>query len=296
MPNMDPRCRQIVTIAGMPRSATTFLYHNLQKHPGVIVPFRKEVEFFSFNLDRGIPWYLDHFTGLEEGKVGFDISPKYFWLEDVVDRIKNMNPEARVILGIRDPAEVALSLYAQRSMQSFRMPEFRHFMNEFTLRRGGRAMRVRLSAHRMKEMMEHYCGGLGDNLLLYSFALVRRDPLRLLKAIERFSGLAAFFDEERYDRVVVNAASRRNSRLVSWLLSREPVIHLIQRLVPATLVRRLRGAFDQASGQKDYRPRPYRPEDVALAQEVLREDRAYVDGFFGDRLLRLGSGSPFDEG
>ncbi|MBN2757956.1 MAG: hypothetical protein JXR51_12320 [Bacteroidales bacterium] len=41
----------------MPRAGTTFMYHYLQKHPEVFLPYRKEIQYFDLNYSEGENWY-----------------------------------------------------------------------------------------------------------------------------------------------------------------------------------------------------------------------------------------------
>jgi len=260
----------------------------------VVVPFRKELEFFSLSFHRGIPWYLDHFEGLDGGgTVGLDISPKYFWVDAVPSRMKSMNPDIRVVLGVRDPVEVALSLYVQQSNQRFRMPSFQQFLESFQVGRGHGTLTVRLKDGAILESLDRYRATFGGNLLLYSFDLMKEDPLLVIGAIERFLGLPEHFSEANFENVVINAAGRRNNRVVSWALSREFLIQGIRRVFPAGLVRRARGAVDRAVGRRRYVSYEYPEEHESVAREVLGGQSAYVSRLLEGDPLQLGDGSPF---
>ena len=71
----------IIVIPGMPRAGTTFLYHNLQKHPSIFLPFRKEIDYFNrIYRHRGINWFHSLFKGIRDGQYAGDISPAC-WFE-----------------------------------------------------------------------------------------------------------------------------------------------------------------------------------------------------------------------
>ena len=238
--------QSIIIIGGMPRSGTTFLYHNIQKHPSIFVPYRKELEFFNYYYDRGFDWYLDHFADMKENQAGFDIGPKYFLDKAVIERIKSFNPDIKVILGIRDPVEFALSWYAQYSTFNLSMPPFDEFIKSYSLTRLDKTIEVHLTDNLVPKMIEEYRNAFGGNLLMFSYSRFKKDPLSILKAIEAFAGVPAYFNDHNFDNVVINAASRKNIRIISYILSRERVITMLRVLFPPGLIRFIRSKFDRA--------------------------------------------------
>ena len=197
---------KIIIIGGMPRSGTTFLYHNIQKHPAIYVPYRKELEFFNYYYDKGYDWYLDHFKDMKPGQVGFDIGPKYFLDAAVVDRIKKFNPDIKVILGIRNPVEFALSWYAQYSTFNLQMPPFEEFIKSYSLKRLDKVLQVHLDNDLIPRMIEEYRSAFGENLLMFNYNLFKKSPLAILQTIENFAGVDPYFNEDNFDNVVINGS------------------------------------------------------------------------------------------
>ncbi len=113
----DARLRLFV-VAGMPRSGTTFLYHNLQKHPALFLPFRKESNYFFVNYARGVEWYRSLYRKITPDQVGGDISPFYFMDQRAIPRIAEFSPDVKVILAVREPAAPACSVI--RDMRSYK--------------------------------------------------------------------------------------------------------------------------------------------------------------------------------
>jgi len=295
-PHIPPR-DAIAVIAGMPRSGTTFLYHNLQKHPAVFVPYRKELEFFSYYHDKGPEWFLDHYRDMAPGQVGFDIAPKYFWLYPVIERLKAFNPDIRVILGVRDPVELALSWYAQYSTFNLSMPPFEDFVRHYTLTRLGREIHVSLADGHIPRMLDAYREAFGDNLLLYDYRLFRKNPLAVMQAIESFAGLDPWFSGDNFDNIVINASGRKNIKLLSWILSREYVITTIRTVFPERLIRQVKNRFDAMSTRPAKRETSFPPpERIESAERLLGDQRGKVLGCMDASGLMLGSGKPFAPG
>lgn len=109
-------------IAGAPKCGTTSLYNWLGGHPQIHAP-HKEACFFSQDIfpTSGLP---THIFDLEEycrifspgdGKsVSGEATPKYLYSDLALSEIARLNPDARIILCLRDPVEIAISLYNQK--------------------------------------------------------------------------------------------------------------------------------------------------------------------------------------
>ena len=121
-------------IAGAQKCGTTTLHHILAEHPDVFVPFQ---ELFFFDIDdfqmhwqffandrlqwrdidferdyrEMLPWYEQFFRGARAGQLIGEDSTTYFASEKAPKRIAHFNPEAKIIIMLRDPAERTYSMY-----------------------------------------------------------------------------------------------------------------------------------------------------------------------------------------
>ncbi|MCM8738700.1 sulfotransferase [Azospirillum sp. A1-3] len=95
---------------GAQKSGTTWLYHNLKKHPAVFLTEEKELHFWNSHKDRGLDWYRAQFAPAPAGAVAGEITPAYGILpSETVAEIKREFPELRLIYLIRNPIERAWS-------------------------------------------------------------------------------------------------------------------------------------------------------------------------------------------
>ena len=292
--NIQNNLPNIAIVAGMPRTGTTTLYHNLQKHPSVFVPFRKEIFYFSFYYDRGEDWYRGLYRNATPGQVCFDISPDYFYDNQVIERIIQFNPNAKVILGVRDPVEWILSLYNQLATSNLQILPFEEFIQRFEFRVGDRKVYVEFQ-NVVTRMIEEYQKAFGDNLLLYDFKLFQRDLLSVLRSIELFVGIAPYFEPENFDNVALNASNRRNSKFVYATINRENFSHLLHSFFPDRLLRYLRSMYYLTVAKKEPSDprRGHSPQNIQLAEEVFAEERLAVAQLFAEHKMLLGSGIPF---
>lgn len=96
---------------GAARSGSTTLYHALDRSPDVHMSPVKELSYFSHRYDKW-SWreYLLFFHGADTPCRG-EISPHYLHCEHTPERIKQLCPEARIVIQLRDPVQRTISHY-----------------------------------------------------------------------------------------------------------------------------------------------------------------------------------------
>ncbi len=105
-------------IVGAPKCGTTALYHYLRQHPQIFMPDRKEPHFFS--VDVRVPGAIRNpveYAALFEDvggavRVG-EASVSYLASRAAGPGIRRHAPDARIIVLLRDPLEVMVSLHQQ---------------------------------------------------------------------------------------------------------------------------------------------------------------------------------------
>lgn len=96
-------------IMGAMKCGTTSLFEQLENHPLILTTMDKELQFFQHDeLDES--WYFNHFPRVSEfpGFIAGDGSPGYY-AYDVVDRVKELCPDIRLLFIQRDPVARAIS-------------------------------------------------------------------------------------------------------------------------------------------------------------------------------------------
>jgi len=110
-------------IVGAPKAGTTSLYHYLSEHPEVFMSEPKEMNFFSREEieDQGL-YYADFkakdmqsyerlFDGVKEEKAVGEGSVSYLFYPNTPQKIKDVLPDVKIIILLRDPVERAFSHY-----------------------------------------------------------------------------------------------------------------------------------------------------------------------------------------
>lgn len=116
-------------IVGTKRGGTTSMWNYLLAHPGVLPMFPgaknlKSPHFFYWHYDRGVNWYRSHFASapvrsIAERRLGGPVrtgeaSPNYLYDPRVPARVRELMPETKIIVMLRDPVERAYSHYKER--------------------------------------------------------------------------------------------------------------------------------------------------------------------------------------
>jgi hypothetical protein len=284
-----------VVSPGMPRAGSTTLYHSLEHHPALFLPIRKEMFFFSVFYNRGINWFLEYYRHAKSEQVCVDVSPDYFHHDHAIARIKQFNPDTKVILCVRDPLEWVFSLYNEVDMFDFGLPDFKEFLQGYTISHGEKKVSIELQNNAISRRIKEYQEAFGDNLLLYSFALFKRDLLSVLQSIESFVQIPSYFNSGNLDTMAFNASNRRNNKLLYHLIYHEKFIALLLKIFPDTLLRNFRRQYYRvAAKSKAAAPRvTYSQEDIRLAEELLSDDRKFITDLFADHEMQSGTGLPF---
>lgn len=100
-------------LIGATKCGTTSLFNYLSQHPRILAPHKKEINFFNFNYSNGLSWYLAHFPAItdQEQYLTGEGSPLYLYHEQVAERIKELFPEIKLIVMLRNPVNRTISEY-----------------------------------------------------------------------------------------------------------------------------------------------------------------------------------------
>jgi hypothetical protein len=112
-------------IVGHAKSGTTALYEMLRRHPQIYMPENKEPWFLASDMRprfqppmAGMPpetleQYLALFSGAEPGQRAGEASSSYLWSRTAAEQIAQVQPAARIIAILREPASFLRSLHLQ---------------------------------------------------------------------------------------------------------------------------------------------------------------------------------------
>ena len=98
-------------IAGASKCGTSSIYYYLSRHPQILLPHKKEIDFYWQHYERGIDWYLAHFPSISDRPdfLTGEATPNYLRFPQVAQRIKDTFPQTKIILLLRNPVDRAIS-------------------------------------------------------------------------------------------------------------------------------------------------------------------------------------------
>jgi Sulfotransferase family len=196
-------------IVGHAKSGTTALYEMLRPHPQIYMPDAKEPWFFSTDMrprfqprrvglgPQTLDEYLSLFAGASPEQRAGEASSSYLWSRTAAAQIAEVQPEAKIIAILREPASFLRSLHLQLLQSHVEArKDFRKAMALEDARRQGRNIPshshrpqlLQYSDHvRYVEQLRRYEALFGaERMLVLIYDDFRRDNAATLRAVLRF--------------------------------------------------------------------------------------------------------------
>ena len=283
-------------IIGGVKCGTSSLYQHLKQHPEIYMSPVKEPHFFSYAYAGEPAGYrpgrmvttLEEYEALFDGVSGEpaigEASAIYLYFgERVAPRIRRYVPDARLIVGLRDPVERAFSQFrmavelGKESCENFAA----------ALRAEPSRVRQRLSPlfHYARqgmyyEQLRRYVDLFGrERLRVYLLEDFARDPISVLQDIFGFLGV----DDRFFPRLKepYNSTRRfRSQRLEDFIAKPSAAKRVVGAILPVRLRRRLRWKVMRRNLTRHHLPAAERARLV----ELYREDVLRVSELIGRDL------------
>jgi hypothetical protein len=105
-------------IVGAPRCGTTAMYEYLRRHPQVFMPAHKEPQYFGADLTHlherlSEAAYLRLFAAARRGQRVGEATTWYLYSSSAAQEIAAFDPNARIIIMLRNPVDVMYSLHRE---------------------------------------------------------------------------------------------------------------------------------------------------------------------------------------
>jgi len=236
-------------IVGAAKCGTTSLYHYLSQHPGVFMSHIKEPHHFSdLRPDAEVASFYrsvddpEDYLRLFEGAGACDVigeaSTSYFTDARAAERIRQFNPDARIIIMLRDPVERAYSHYLNNVREGLETEDF-----ETALRRelGSPAealvwgrLPLYLAIGRYEEGLNRFLTRFPGRCFVMLFEEFREDLVSSLERTVEFLDLP-HHDWSAADLAPRNVASEPRGALVGRILRSQRARDIGRALFPSRL-------------------------------------------------------------
>jgi hypothetical protein len=285
-------------LVGHPKSGTTALWEALRADPGIFMPQIKEPVFFATELPRQAHRYLapstlDEYLSLFEGaaagqRVG-EASASYLWSRAAAAGIAQLQPDARIIAILREPASFLHSFHLQM-VQSHNESE-KDFGRALALedeRRAGRRLPSRSSwpqlllyseQVRYVEQLRRYHERFGrERVLVLIYDDFRNDNPGTVREVLRFLDVPGDGPIEigRANPSVRIRSQRLDQALNAVSMGSGPAAGALKSAVKALVPQALRRGALQAVRQRLVHAE-VEPPDPVLMGEIRRKYKAEVD-------------------
>jgi hypothetical protein len=284
-------------IVGHPKSGTTALYEMLRRHPQVFMPELKEPRFLAGDmyvhsaaaseLPATMDQYLALFAQARADQLAGEASPLYLASAVAAASIAELQPEARIIAVLREPASFLRSLHLQFVQSHIEdKNDLAQAIALESVRREGRQIppssRLRpqvlqYSDHvRYVEQLRRYHDLFpAERVLVLIYDDFRSDNEETVKKVLRFLDID---DAAQIDTTEANPTVRVRSQQLDHLLhsismGRGPASSAVKRTVKSLTPRRLRRHALKATQQHLVYGKPQPPDE-----EIVLELRSRFKG------------------
>jgi tetratricopeptide (TPR) repeat protein len=182
-------------IIGAAKCGTSSVHHYLSYHPQVLLPHKKEVDFFWQNYERGINWYLAHFPSISDRRdfLTGEATPNYLRFIIAAQRIKQHFPKTKLIVLLRNPIDRAISWHYHKVNTGLTSGSFSEILQAEI------AQVADLSEAQIVNIGYHKLDNLLSSLYMYKLRawieLLSRDSFLILKSEDLYEQPAAVMEE-----------------------------------------------------------------------------------------------------
>jgi hypothetical protein len=275
-------------IVGAPKCGTTSLNDYLRQHPDIFIPERKELHYFGSDLrflksERPtLEEYLANFAAAKPGQIAGEASVWYLFSELAAKEIQAFCPSAKIIIMLRNPADMMYSLHSQYLFESNEdLADFAEALAAEDERSQGRrlppdsnyreGLLYRRVASFAKQVRRYFDVFPREQVQIIDFDDFSRDTPRVFAEVLQFLEVDPSF---RCEFDVRNPNKQVRSRFLhSFLNNPGTLAILLGRFIPKSLRRSLVSRLKSANSPAAPRP-PLSPE---LRNQLNHEFAAEVE-------------------
>ena len=184
-------------IVGASKAGTTSLYQYLSQHPEISLSVEKEPHYFvrehrfSFPITDTQEKYLKLFAGSLTKEVG-EASTAYLYFSGTAKRIESLLPDVKIIISLRAPIEIALSMWGHQVREGLEFSSFDEAIRQ-ELTEGKRIINGveygfnYIQQARLENQVKEYLDVFGrDRVFFADFRELATSPSSLMKKLYQF--------------------------------------------------------------------------------------------------------------
>jgi hypothetical protein len=269
-------------VVGHHKSGTTALYEMLRRHPQIYMPALKEPKFFATDLPAGfeprgggglprtLEEYLALFAAAGPDQLAGEASPSYLRSAAAAGLIAELQPEARIVAILREPASFVRSLHLQlvenhvESERDLRTA----FAHEEVVRRGRRLLRYSDHVRYVEQLRRYHAVFGSERVLVLIYDDFRADNEATVRRVLRFLEVDDTAPVEVLEaNPTVNVRSVRLDGMVRELYGGRGPLARASRAAARTLTpARLRRGALRAVRRKVVYGKPQPPDERVMAE------------------------------
>lgn len=263
-------------LVGAAKAGTTSLFDYLSQHRDIFVPSMKEPHYFSDYVHNHAPRlenleaYLALFSGCRPDQLAGDLSTSYLYSARAPARIRALQPDAKIIMVLRNPIDRAYSFYWYNRNQFVEKLSFEDALEKEPERiaEGANFRFHYVESGRYHPQVKRYLDEFGaDAVRIHLFEDLARDSASLCREILDFLGVPS--DVELVTGEIFNRSGEFKSNTFGRVLTAHfPGKEMIRRLAPSA-TRRFRARLVNMNMR---RPPAMKPEVRARLADAFRED------------------------
>jgi hypothetical protein len=282
-------------IVGHAKCGTTALYEMLRHHPQIFMPELKEPAFFASDLrtrfqrraagplPRTLPDYLALFEAAQPEQHAGEASSLYLWSAAAAREIAELQPDARIIAILREPASFLRSLHfqllqnhieTQKSLRKAIALEPARRQGKRIPRRSVRPQALLYSERvRYAEQLRRYHAVFPpEQVLVLIYEEFRRDNEATVRKVQRFLGVD---DTLPIDTTDANPTVRVRSQQLDDLVhavsvGHGPVSRAAKATVKALMPKHLRTSALRLAQRRVVYGKPPPPDEQLMAELRVR--------------------------
>lgn len=267
-------------IVGTPKAGTTSLYYYLEEHPEIYMSPIKETNYFSYSeiKKQGLYYNEEHvvtpedyeaqFAGATHEKALGEASVSYLFYPSVPTKIKAYNPQARIIMVLRNPVDRGFSHYLMDSRLGFVKSSLEDILNKKVKDRvaGDLFYQQYVSLGCYYEQIKRYFDTFGsDQVKVLFYEDITKDINAVVKEIYQFLGVDTNYNAATDQKYNVFLAPQ--NPFIKKLYTLKSFRAIVKKIFGPSLQEKIKNTFFA----KEKKPK-LDPSLKATMQELFKED------------------------